>query len=115
MGRLVTQQPNGKWALISTCTDSLVALDCTKEEILENLILRRIRELEADLKAMREAADTFFTDPDRLWDWKKAIQWEYLRNGNKTDTWKYIKENIDPTIDDIAAAMRFNEDGEWID
>lgn len=90
MGRLVTQQPNGLWALISTCTDSFAGFDYTHDEIMEDLIERPLRKLEADIKVLKEMRETLFS-ADRVQAWEKSVQWEYLRNGNKTEIWKYIK------------------------
>lgn len=121
MGQLVaTRQPNGNWALISTDTKTFAGFEYTQneiedelDEITDELIERRLRKLEADVKALNEMRETLFS-ADRVQAWEKSVQWEYLRNGNKTEIWKYIKENIDPKIDEYAAAMRFNEEGEWI-
>lgn len=117
MGRQVTRQPNGKWAMISTVTDQICAVDLTKEEIIESICLSKIRQMEKEIEELRKCSETFFTDPGREVPWEKAIQWQWLRSakhGHNLESWQYIKEHIDPTIDEIAAKMQFNEDGEWI-
>lgn len=119
MGRQLALQPNGNYAIISTVTDSFCGVNYTKEEVLEYFINRRLKECEREIKELKEQAETLFTDPDRNQSWEKSVQWHYLRNLKglkKTDeTWEYIKAEVDPNIDSIVDAMKFNDEGEWID
>lgn len=49
MGYQIIKQPNGRYAIWSSVVDSFTVVDCTREELIEELVAYARRDIERDV------------------------------------------------------------------
>lgn len=76
MGWQVIKQPDGLLAVRSSETDTLIAWDATRDEVLELFADRAAARLRRDLELIGETVDHVLADEPRKAYYQFAVTWE---------------------------------------
>lgn len=88
MGRSIIRQPNGKFAVFSSVSDSFIALDCTYEDLVESFgergRMESITNLNNTMRVFRRNKNAIKASPYGHTTWEEAVK-THKRIAGKSD------------------------------